>query len=99
MSFVDVLKGGAGTREWIFVDTTWGGTYSYAIRDRRFKLVTGKNGEELFDLLNDPWELRNLLDDELDEQAATAYEEFKEELTSLLPDKPPIITRPFPNNM
>ncbi len=99
VSFVEVLEGGTSTREWIFADTTWGGTYSYAIREQRFKLVTSKRGEELFDLVDDPWETRNLLDAELDGPAITAYAKLKATLAGLLPDEPPAITRPFPANM
>ncbi|MGI9204692.1 MAG: sulfatase-like hydrolase/transferase [Woeseiaceae bacterium] len=95
VSFVDVLQGGAGTRDWIFADTTWGGTYSHAIRDRHFKLVTGKGGEELFDLVADPWETRNLLADELDDDAVAAYAKLEAILDDLLPAEPPEITRPF----
>ncbi len=99
VSFIDVLEGAAGTRDWIFADTTWGGTYTHAIREQQFKLVTGKRGEELFDLVNDPCETRNLLDAELDEPAAAAYTRLKANLADLLPDEPPVITRPFPKDM
>jgi len=99
VSFADVLQGSEGSREWIFADTTWGGTYSHAIRDHRFKLVTGKNGEELYDLVADPWESRDLLTGELDEDATTGYAALKAILANLLPTEPPEITRPFPPDM
>lgn len=95
VSFVDVLQGSAGSREWIFADTTWGGAYAHAIRNQRFKLVTGKGGEELFDLVDDPWETNNLLESELDEDATIGYAKLEAILAGLLPDEPPAITRPF----
>jgi arylsulfatase A-like enzyme len=95
VSFVNVLEGGVGSRDWIFADTTWGGTYTHAIRNQRFKLVTGKGGEELFDLIEDPWEMRNLLEGELDEDATAGYAKLAAVLEGLLPDEPPEITRPF----
>jgi arylsulfatase B len=56
-----------------------------AIRDDRFKLIVFMDGrEELYDLLDDPWESRELIGAGLDAGGQSAYDDLKAVLEGLL---------------
>ncbi|MBO6640448.1 MAG: hypothetical protein JJ920_20610 [Roseitalea sp.] len=68
IDFSPVLTGGTGTREFVYIEhftereTRGGGIYGWALRQGDFKLVVA-NGqdEELYNVVDDPFELDNLL--------------------------------------
>ncbi len=75
-------------REWLYADVFDGGfagvdTADYAMRNARYKLLRFAGEEELYDLLEDPYEYNNLLsgDPSSDEQAA--YHSLNEQILSL----------------
>jgi arylsulfatase A-like enzyme len=55
-----------------------------ALRDARYKLVRTENGDELYDLLADPWESADLLQVGLSPEQQTAYDALDAELVKLL---------------
>jgi len=87
-SLVSVLKtpSGSGPRDWIYSDAAAIGTgeVSYALRDTRYKLVSQFRKLELFDLINDPWETRDLAAGELSAEADEALSRLLSTAESLL---------------
>ena len=67
-SFAQILRGdpNAPRREFLYMESSFGGADSAAVRNDRYKLVriSGPDGErdELYDLQQDPYEERDLLD-------------------------------------
>lgn len=67
-------------RKYLKYPTVFGRT----VTDGRFKLIESHDGKrELFDLQDDPWERRNLLDDKLDAAAETAVLGLQRHLAGL----------------
>lgn len=68
-----------------------GGTYKNhrTIRNLRYKLISDvdDSSEELYDLQNDPWEDKNLLESSLASDAESNYQDLKQRLASLVSDK------------
>lgn len=77
----------ASLRAWVYADLFPGsevGRGSAAIRDRRFKLIQGVDGEEFYDLGTDPHERRELLaNGDLEGVAVAHYRALKERLSAL----------------
>jgi arylsulfatase A-like enzyme len=93
VSMVPILSGGASLREFNYADhfgaTRNGNSDERAMRTERFKLVQdfGNDTEELFDLVEDPYEKQNLLDGSLTEEANQSYHNLKMRLADLeVPD-------------
>lgn len=74
-----------GTREYSFTELIGRrSAYNNAIRNEQYKLISIKDGEQvLFDLKRDPYEKKNLLDGDLDQEQQLAYRELQEELDKL----------------
>lgn len=79
--FGSVPRGAAGERKRRIVSER-------TIREDRYKLLVTSNHEELFDLTSDPYEKNNLLNDELTDTAAQAYEQLNAQLAELLASEP-----------
>ena len=75
-------------REWIYADSFSGGTVGipdadYAIRDNRYKFIRYNMEEAFFDLLEDPYEYENLLEDQLTHEQKNTYNYLKGKVESL----------------
>ena len=93
VSMVPILSGEASLRDFNYADhfgaTRNGNSDERAIRTERFKLVKdfGNDTEELFDLLEDPYEKQNLLDASLTEEASQSHQDLQMRLVDLaVPD-------------
>ncbi len=90
VSMVPILSGGSSLRDFNYADhfgaTRNGNSDERAIRTERYKLVRdfGNDTEELFDLVEDPYETQNLLDASLTEEAIQSHEDLKARLAELV---------------
>jgi len=89
ISFNATFHGGKNERKFVYVEhfansaPKGKGSHGWAIRDSRYKLVAQKGkAKALFDLENDPFETKNLLQQDVKEAKAVALklEKFKENL-------------------
>ena len=75
-------------REWVYADV-FPGSFSgvadanYAIRGARYKLLRHQGVEEFYDLIEDPYERRNLLDGRLPGEVLQHYERLKAQVEAL----------------
>ncbi|OUU79164.1 MAG: hypothetical protein CBC38_05310 [Gammaproteobacteria bacterium TMED78] len=90
VSFLPILKNlnTSSQREWIYADSFSGGTVGipdadYAIRDNRYKFIRYNMEEAFFDLLEDPYEYENLLEDQLTHEQKNTYNYLKGKVESL----------------
>ena len=90
VSLVPVLNGMGGVRDFNYADhfgsTRTGDADERAIRNERYKLVQdfGRDTEELFDLVEDPYEHSDLLKGELTPGAKENYESLKSRIEALV---------------
>ena len=75
-------------RDWIYADEFFGGfdgveTADYAMRGVRYKLLRFEGREEFYDLQDDPYEHKNLLQGKLTPEQRVAYETLKTEVLLL----------------
>ncbi len=90
VSMVPILSGGSSLRDFNYADhfgtTRTGEADERAIRTERYKLVQdfGQDTEELFDLVDDPYEHQDLLKSELSGEAKDNYEDLKARIDTLV---------------
>jgi len=75
-------------REWIYADVFGGGhpgvaDANYAIRDARYKLLRHEGLEQFYDLIDDPYENRDLLTRNLSGREHAAYQDLSERVHQL----------------
>ena len=75
-------------RQWVYADDFFGSyagfdEASYAMRNQRYKLLHTSGVDQFYDLQNDPWELRNLLEFGLSDAVQTEYRALKNRVTNL----------------
>ena len=85
VSFVDMLSSGdVSGRDWLYSEILDGQDHNKTARNNEYKLIDfGSQDDELYNLLDDPYESNNLLQNYLSEKEQENYEELTEIINSI----------------
>lgn len=83
-SFESLLSQSTSIRNYQYSEMDDGNKNAWAIRNNEFKLIVNSTGnEEMYNLINDPYEQVNLVDGTLTEEESNANAELKDELSNI----------------